>query len=121
MNKKGFTLIELLVVIVILSIIGIIAVSTIDKNIKDGRVKTCKAQEKNIIEGAKMYSVDNPNYVGEVNISSLEGLGYIKDELVNPMTDEKYDDSTSVNISYDESTKKYTYTINYSEKDKGCG
>lgn len=119
MNKKGFTLIELLVVIVILSILGIIAVSTIDKNIKDGRVKTCKAQEKNIIEGAKMYSVDNPNNDGNVNIEILKNMGYIKDDLVNPMTDETYNDETFVIISYDESTKKYTYTINY-ENEKGC-
>ena len=53
--KKGFTLIELLGVIIILGVIGLTTYSTIDRNIKEGRVKTCRIQEKNIIEGAKAY------------------------------------------------------------------
>lgn len=119
MNNKGFTLIELLGVIVLLSVLGIIAVSTIDKNIKEGRVKTCKAQERNIIEGAKTYSLDNPNYTGKVSVKELMTDGYIRNDLVNPMTDKVYTDSTFISISYNSSNNKYSYSINYVDE-KGC-
>lgn len=117
--NSGFTLIELLGVIVLLSVLGVIAISTIDKNIKEGRVKSCKAQEKNIIEGAKAYSVDNPEYTGNLTIESLKNGGYIKDDLVNPMTDRPYENSTNVTISYNLASNKYTYSVNY-VGEKGC-
>ena len=119
MNNKGFTLIELLGVIVLLSVLGIIAISTIDKNIKDGRVKTCKTQEKNIIEGAKTYTIDNPNFTGNLTVGTLKSDGYIKKDLVNPMTDNQYNNSSYVTVSYNSTTNKYTYEITY-VGEKGC-
>lgn len=114
---SGFTLVELLGVIVLLSILGVIAVSTIDKNIKQGRVKTCKTQEKNIVEGAKTYIIDNPNYTGNLTIGTLKSLGYINEDLINPMTDNPYNDSSYVSVSY--SSNKYTYVVTY-VGENGC-
>lgn len=114
MNKKGFTLAELLGVIVVLSILGIVAIGVIERNVREGRLKTCKAQEKNIIEGAKMWQIDNPlnTTVSCIKISQLIDGGYIEEDLVNPMTDKKYNSNTCVDLSDD-------YKIKY-QTEKGC-
>ncbi len=118
MNKKGFTLAELLGVIVLLSIISLIAISTVDKHIKEGKIKTCKAQEKNIIEGAKIWLIDNPNtQTAELTISELQSQGYLESDFKNPMTDEDYKENTKVEIT---KNGKYTYHVKYASDDKGC-
>lgn len=119
MNSKGFTLVELLGVIILLSTLAAIAISTIDKNVKDGRVKTCKTQERNIIEGAKAYSIDNPQFTGYITIATLTDEGYIEEDLKNPMTDEKYKNDTKVSITYDSDNTKYSYEVIYIGE-KGC-
>ena len=108
------------------SIIGLISFSAIDKNLKEGRIKTCKAQEKNIIEGAKTYFIDHPNELldietKEITITLLETEGYIEENLINPMTDKQYKDGTKVEIKKI-SDSKYTYKLMYDEMngDKKC-
>ena len=123
LKNNGFTLAELLGVIIILSIIGLISFSAIDKNLKEGRIKTCKAQEKNIIEGAKTYIIDNPNELPSsgtktITLTLLKTNGYIDEKLINPMTDEEYKSGTSVEITK-ETGSKYKYKINYIGE-KGC-
>ena len=122
MNKKGFTLVELLGVIVLLSVLGIVAVSTIDKNIKEGRIKTCKTQEKNIIEGAKAYILDHqtPTSTSRSEIITVQALkydGYIKDNLINPVTDQEYGEDAKVIVTYD---TKYTYKVCYTTEKVAC-
>lgn len=111
MNKKGFTLAELLGVIVILGILGIIAITAVDQNIKKSRQRTCKTQEKNIIEGAKMWQIDNPGITACVKISVLSDAGYIEEDLINPMTETNYNGDTCVNTNNN--------TIEYKDE-KGC-
>ena len=123
LKHNGFTLAELLGVIIILSIIGLVAFTAIDRNLKEGRIKTCKAQEKNIIEGAKTYFIDHPNELPnseakEITIQNLETNGYIDEELINPMTDEEYKSNTYVEIKK-VSENKYTYKLYY-VGEKGC-
>lgn len=115
MNKRGFTLAELLGVIVILGIIGTISIGVIERNIIEGRKKTCKAQEKNIIEGAKMWQIDHPNNYKCVTISELTSDGYLEKELKNPMTDDSYNSATCVIIDMNENA----YAVKY-VAEKGC-
>ena len=97
MIRKGFTLIEVLGIIIVLSIISSIAVVTVDKNIKNGKVTVCSAQETNIIESAKSYFVDNPaNANKKVTILTLKNGGYLDKELKNPVTDKPYSNDTYV-------------------------
>ena len=118
LKNAAFTLAELLGVIIILSIIGLISFSAIDRSLKEGRIKTCKAQEKNIIEGAKTYLIDHPNdLINQITIQNLENNGYIEEDLINPMTDKEYNDNTYVEIIKAEN--KYSYKGNY-EGEKRC-
>ena len=126
LKSNGFTLSELLGVIIILSIISLISFSAIDKNLKEGRIKTCKTQEKNIIEGVKTYLIDYPNELPtnetkQIKIDFLKENGYIDEKLINPMTDEEYKSGTYVEIKK-ESYNKYTYNLVYDEEngDKKC-
>lgn len=123
MNKKGFTLVELLGVIVLLGVLGIIAVSTIDKNIKEGRIKTCKTQEKNIIEGAKAYILDHQTPTSTsgseiITVQALEADGYIKDNLINPVTDQEYGEKAKVIVT--NNNYKYTYKVCYTDEKVAC-
>ena len=128
MNEKAFTLAELLGVLVILSIISLIAITSVDRSIKQSRNNTCKTQEKNIIEGAKTYFVDYPNELPTTTSSSkniyiindLEDGGYIEDNLINPMTDEEYNSGSYVEVQLVKAgTNQYKYTLKY-ENEKGC-
>ena len=46
---KGFTLAELMGVIVILGILAVIITTTIDRNIVNSRIQTCKSLSSNSI------------------------------------------------------------------------
>lgn len=119
MNKKGFTLAELLGVIVIIGVLAIISVSVIDKNIKEGKVQTCKTQETNIIEGAKAWAIDNTSSLPtSVTISTLESGSYIEKDLKSPITGNKYSSSTKVNIT--SSGNGYNFTITYGDAKENC-
>ncbi len=117
--KKGFTLAELMGVIVILGIIATIVTLAIDSSIKNSRYETCLVQEKNIIEGAKAWSVDNwkklPNLdKPTVTISLLNDLekgGYVEEGLINPMTQKEYS-GTSVKIFVSTKPVETCYTHN---------
>ena len=137
--RNGFTLAELLGVIVVLSILGLVAVTTIDNNIKKSRYDICLVQETNLIEGAKMMMIDYPNLLptssatpvtvtvkqlqdgGTVNGQVID-KGYIDDNLVNPMTDKPYVDSTSgVSVQITTSNgSDYSYDVIYGNADEAC-
>lgn len=123
--NKGFTLAELLGVIVVIGIIAVIATVTVDRSIKDSRYEACMAQEKNIVEGAKAWSIDNaallPVSGNTVNVSfdDLMDGNYIEDDLVSPMTDEVFSNSTVVTIKSDNGTS-YDYDVVYGNENEKC-
>ena len=118
MNKKGFTLVELLGVVMLMSIIATIITIAIDSSIRTSRYNACLAQEKNIIDAAKVYLTDHPenNIDGaEITIETLKDGGYLED-LKNPMSNQSYSDSTFVKVKYENG---YEYTLEY-RNDEEC-
>ncbi|MDO4975248.1 MAG: prepilin-type N-terminal cleavage/methylation domain-containing protein [Alphaproteobacteria bacterium] len=118
--NKAFTLAELMGVIVILGIIAAVVTFAVDQNIKKGKVTTCLAQEKSIIEAAKTWSIDNPTGTS-VSIETLKSGGYLDDDLKNPMTGVGYKNGTNVAITITQNANEhnYQYKINYVDE-KGC-
>lgn len=136
--RNGFTLAELLGVIVVLSILGLVAVTTIGNSIKKSRYDSCKAQEVNLTEGAKMLLIDYPNLLptssspltinarqlqdgGTINGQTIPS-GYIEDNLINPMTEKTYVSSASgVSVRVTTSNgKNFEYTVVYGNNNEAC-
>ena len=134
--RNGFTLAELLGVIVILSILGLIAFTAVDSNLKEGRYDTCMVQRTNLIEGAKTLVTDYPDLLpgaagqtvipvlaldegGTVNGQTFKG-GYIEHNLVNPMTDKPYIESDVSVIIKSDNGSSFEYTVNFANPDEDC-
>lgn len=115
--KKGFTLAELIGVIVVLALISLVAIPAVSSILNDNKKKLCETQLENILTAAKSYGADNiftlPENNGdtlEVTLQQLVDAGYIKGDIDNPMTKEKFDlDDTIVVIT--KNNKKYDYAL----------
>ena len=119
MKNRGFTLIELLGVLIVLGILGVIALTTIDKNIKKGIYQSCLAQEKVIKEAAKAWVLDNmPTATTNVTIATLKSGGYLEKDFKSPVTNSNYNSNTKVTVTV--TTQKYSYTIVYGSDAEKC-
>ena len=124
--NKAFTLAELMGVIVVLGVIAVIATTAIDRSLRTSRYETCMAQEKNIIEGAKAWSIDNADKLPAsrgastppVSLSTLSSGGYIED-LTSPMTNKTYSSGTAVQITWP-SDGNYDYEVIYGQDKEYC-
>lgn len=137
--RNGFTLAELLGVIVVLSILGLVAVTAVDNSLKSSRYDSCLVQETNLTEGAKMVMLDHPNLLptsssssvtipakvlqngGTINGQAIDA-GYIEKDLINPMTDKSYVSSSagvSVKVTTTNGTS-FDYTVVYGNNDESC-
>lgn len=119
MNKKGFTLIETIMVIAILALLMLILVPNVIVLINKNNIKSCHNLEDSIINSAKMYVVSNKYELGfscnetkSLKIQDLVNSGDLKlstDKLTNPKDDSEIPLNTSVKVTYDCNTKKFTY------------
>ena len=93
--KKGFTLIELLSVVVILSVISVIAYPKIIDVIATTKINAYNIAKSNIIESAKIkYAADvNSSKIVEYSVDDLISEGYLKNDIKNPITNKKYENT----------------------------
>lgn len=104
MNKRnnGFTLVELLAVIVVLSIILVIATSSVLKYIDESKKKTKYMAAKEIVELAEAYfitessSVVKKNDIPSISVEKMVDEGYLEKDVTNPKTGENRSESNTL-------------------------
>lgn len=118
MNKriKGFTLVELLAVIVILSLLLLVAVTTVSSQFKNSKDDLYDTQLNNIKLAAEMWGSDNKVKLNSISDCVSLTLGYLKEEgyvdinIKNTYTGELFkDDEVFVNITKE--TNRYKYEV----------
>ena len=91
--KKAFTLVELLGVIIVLAVISLIVFPIVDKSIKTSKEESLNSIIKTIEKAAQEYVVrEHMGYTtsyDKVDIDELIATGYLKDNIINPVTNEK--------------------------------
>ena len=114
MRKNGFTLIEILAVVIILGVVAVITMPIVQKNITNSKKQAYATQLDNIIKAAKDWSSENlsllPTIEGSsisITLSTLMSLGYIDDNLVDPLTEKYFDPNTAVSITRKNRNYKY--------------
>lgn len=104
--KRGFTLIELMAVIVVLGIVAVIVMPTIDRFVRKAQYASYDVQIDAIIDGAKNWTVDNTNRIPDNNnetisiyLSELKNGGFVREDLINPLTDQSFSNNTLIVIT----------------------
>ncbi|MFA5410175.1 MAG: type II secretion system protein, partial [Bacilli bacterium] len=99
-KNKGFTLVELLAVIVILAIILAVAIPGIGAIINSSKISSYNSQMSLIKKAASLYMAKYSNGTTiSVRLDDLIEAGFIKDNVVNPVTGESFDTNIIVNTS----------------------
>ena len=126
MNKKGFTLIEIILAIAIMAILILILVPNIFIILNKNNEKSCNSLKSNIESAAKMYVINNKYDLGfscdgsnsfkDITLHTLVDSGYLKldgtDNIMNPIDDSVVPLTATVTVTFDCSSKDFTYVIN---------
>lgn len=118
MNKKGFTLIELLAVIIILSMLALLASTSVTKVVRNSKSDLYNAQLESIKSAAKAWGADNLNKLpsngecGYLTLKDLKEYGLIDSSIKNPRNNKEFSDNLKIKIN-SESTKFETTNITY--------
>lgn len=129
MNKKGFTLIEIILAIAIMAILILILVPNIFIILNKNNEKSCNSLKSNIESAAKMYVINNKYDLGfscdgsnsfkdikDITLHTLVDSGYLKldgtDNIMNPIDDSVVPLTATVTVTFDCSSKDFSYVIN---------
>ncbi len=114
MNNKGFTLIEVVTAVVIMSLLGTIAITSMMSVLKNGNDKYYKNQENMVIMAAKEYYSDHKGELPIENDTSTITLDeLIENDYIDTVKDSKgnvCNGESKVTVSKIDN-KKYKYTI----------
>ena len=106
MRNRGFTLVELLAVVAILAMLELIIVPVINNVLNDNKAKLYNLQIQNIEDGARGYVSDRVFSI-DISVGSSKGItlgtlkqqGYVENDIVNPLTKERFSDNMVIIIS----------------------
>lgn len=107
MKKKGFTLIELLVVVAIVGLVLIVLIPNISSMVKERRQQAYEQLMSVFESAAALYASNasddieyliNQNGEASVRLSDLVQLGYLKEDLINPVDESTIPDTKVVII-----------------------
>lgn len=117
MSKNGFTLIEILAVIIIIGVVSLITMPVVQRNITKSRQQAYNNQIDNIVKAAKDWSSENLRNLPEnnneklnISLEMLMSLGYLEDNLVDPLTDKYFSPDTVITI--EKNNNNYRYKVN---------
>ncbi|MEI3530003.1 MAG: immunoglobulin-like domain-containing protein [Bacilli bacterium] len=117
MANKGFTLIEILAVVTIIGVVSLITMPVVQKNITKSRQQAYNNQIDNIVKAAKDWSSENLTNLPEnnneklnISLEMLMSLGYLEDNLVDPLTDKYFSPDTVITI--EKINNNYQYKVN---------
>ena len=108
MNKKGFTLVELLAVIIILSLLALLASTSVSKIVKDSKGDLYDTQVKLIQSAAEAWGADNLYDLPDagtcktLTLKDLKSYGLIDPEIKDPRTNKLFSNSLLIKISGEE-------------------
>lgn len=107
MNNKGFTLMEILGVITLLAILSTLIILSVNKSLKDSKETLYQQQIEEIKAAAGMWRTDNIEIIPDndyyiVSLQQLKEQGYIKGDIINPKTDEPFDNNMLIEIGMNE-------------------
>ena len=104
MKNKGFTLIEILGVITLLALLSTIIILSVNKSLKKSKETLSEIQIEEIKSAAAMWRTDNIELIPDtgyytISLKELQDSGYIKEDIINPKTDEVFDNNLTIGIS----------------------
>lgn len=115
--KNGFTLAELIGVVALLGIIAMITVPAVDRSLNKGKSELEDTQKAQLTKGIRDYLAehpsDMPDNIGDKyckNISELQSLGYLPDNLKNPKDGSDYSLTLEVCVVKSKDNN-YTYSV----------
>ncbi len=115
MKQRGFTLAELLGVITILSILALLAIPMVSRNVSRGKKNLYKIQIGNIKRAAGDWMANHVLEIPEENIDTSITLGCLKAEgiletsIENPITGEQFPNDMIVRIR--SGSNQYIYEV----------
>lgn len=121
MNNKGFTLVELLAVIIILSLLALLASTSVSKIVKDSKTDLYDTQIKLIQSAAEAWGADNLYDLPEagtckyLTLFDLKQYGLIDPEVKDPRSNELFPNELLIKISGEENKfglNNITYEVN---------
>lgn len=125
MNRKGFSLIELIIVIALLAVLMLVLVPSIITLLNKNDVKSCYNLEDSIINATKEYVVNNKYNLNftcdkekEISLQTLIDSGDLKisnNKITNPVTDTEVPLDTKVKVTYNCTTKEFSYNFSFCE------
>ena len=111
MKKKGFTLIELLAVIVVISVISLLLIPVVTKNIRESKKNVYNNLINKMLVATTDWMVKNTDLLpddGEnisITLGMLQSEGYISTDLKNPNTKKLFPSDMVINIRYVKSNR----------------
>ena len=107
-NKRGFTLIELVAVVALLSLVGIVVVININKQLNNQEKKEYEIYRESILEAAELYVEPRRNLfpslskLGDttyITVKDIISANLLDSGLENPETNSLIDQNTRIKIT----------------------